>query len=85
MGYGCEEAWKVIDNTQLPPITDRLLDDGKSTITHERLSDEQHTAACIKEGLIRLAVRLEDAKDLIGDLERGWGEGIDWAQLIPQN
>jgi len=37
------------------------------------LSDEQRAAAGIKEGLIRLAVGLEDAEDLIGDLVRGLG------------
>jgi O-succinylhomoserine sulfhydrylase len=55
------------------------LGDAKSTITHPastthgRLSDEQRTVAGIKEGLIRLAVGLEDVDDLIRDLERGLG------------
>jgi O-succinylhomoserine sulfhydrylase len=75
---GREAAWKVIDNTRLFSITANL-GDAKSTITHPastthgRLTDEQRAAAGIKEGLIRLAVGLEDAEDLIRDLERGLG------------
>ncbi len=73
---GREAAWKVIDHTRLFSITANL-GDVKSTITHPastthgRLSDEQRAAAGIKEGLIRLAVGLEDVEDLIGDLGRG--------------
>ncbi|OYY74224.1 MAG: O-succinylhomoserine sulfhydrylase [Gammaproteobacteria bacterium 28-57-27] len=75
---GRTAAWQVIDNTRLFSITANL-GDAKSTITHPastthgRLSDEQRAAAGIKEGLIRLAVGLEDAEDLIRDLERGLG------------
>lgn len=73
---GREAAWKVIDQTRLFSITANL-GDVKSTITHPastthgRLTDEQRAAAGIKEGLIRLAVGLEDAEDLIRDLARG--------------
>ncbi|MEW5973295.1 MAG: O-succinylhomoserine sulfhydrylase [Pseudomonadota bacterium] len=73
---GREAAWKVIDHTRLFSITANL-GDAKSTITHPastthgRLTDEQRAAAGIKEGLIRLAVGLEDAEDLIRDLARG--------------
>jgi O-succinylhomoserine sulfhydrylase len=73
---GREAAWKVIDHTRLFSITANL-GDVKSTITHPastthgRLTDEQRAAAGIKEGLIRLAVGLEDAEDLIRDLARG--------------
>lgn len=75
---GREAAWKVIDHTRLFSITANL-GDVKSTITHPastthgRLSDEQRAAAGIKEGLIRLAVGLEDAEDLVKDLARGLG------------
>ncbi|MDM7323291.1 MAG: O-succinylhomoserine sulfhydrylase [Gammaproteobacteria bacterium] len=73
---GREAAWRVIDQTRLFSITANL-GDVKSTITHPastthgRLTDEQRAAAGIKEGLIRLAVGLEDAEDLIRDLARG--------------
>jgi O-succinylhomoserine sulfhydrylase len=75
---GREAAWKVIDNTRLFSITANL-GDAKSTITHPastthgRLSDDQRAAAGIKEGLIRLAIGLEDVDDLIRDLARGLG------------
>ncbi|MEF3193063.1 MAG: O-succinylhomoserine sulfhydrylase [Halothiobacillaceae bacterium] len=75
---GREAAWRVIDHTRLFSITANL-GDVKSTITHPastthgRLTDEQRAAAGIKEGLIRLAVGLEDAEDLIRDLTRGLG------------
>ena len=75
---GREAAWRVIDNTRLFSITANL-GDTKSTITHPastthgRLTDEQRAAAGIREGLIRLAVGLEDADDLIRDLARGLG------------
>ncbi|MGB9669807.1 MAG: O-succinylhomoserine sulfhydrylase [Halothiobacillaceae bacterium] len=73
---GRDAAWKVIDHARLFSITANL-GDVKSTITHPastthgRLTDEQRAAAGIKEGLIRLAVGLEDVNDLIRDLERG--------------
>lgn len=79
---GCEvkgardAAWSVIDATQIMSITGNL-GDVKTTITHPattthgRLSDEQKTAAGISEGLIRIAVGLEDINDLKRDLARG--------------
>lgn len=69
-------AWKVIDNTQFISITGNL-GDAKSTITHPattthgKLSDEAKKAAGISEGLIRLSVGLEDADDIISDIQRG--------------
>lgn len=75
---GREAAWRVIDNTRLFSITANL-GDAKSTITHPastthgRLTEEQRAAAGIREGLIRLAVGLEDTDDLIRDLARGLG------------
>jgi len=53
------------------------LGDAKTTITHPattthgRLSDEEKLAAGIGEGLIRIAVGLEDADDICADIERG--------------
>lgn len=75
---GRAAAWRVIDHTRLFSITANL-GDAKSTITHPastthgRLSDQQRAAAGIQEGLIRLAVGLEDTDDLIRDLARGLG------------
>ncbi len=73
---GKEAAWQVIDATQMISITANL-GDTKSTITHPgttthgRLSDEQRAMAGIAEGLIRIAVGLEDIDDLKADLQRG--------------
>ncbi|EPC03626.1 O-succinylhomoserine sulfhydrylase [Litchfieldella anticariensis FP35 = DSM 16096] len=73
---GREAAWSVIDATRIMSITGNL-GDVKTTITHPgttthgRLSEEQKAAAGIAEGLIRIAVGLEDLDDLKGDLARG--------------
>jgi O-succinylhomoserine sulfhydrylase len=73
---GREGAWSVIDATRLMSITGNL-GDVKTTITHPgttthgRLNDEQKAAAGIREGLIRVAVGLEDIDDLKADLARG--------------
>ncbi len=73
---GKKDAWQVIDATQMISITANL-GDVKSTITHPgttthgRLTDEQREAAGIADGLIRIAVGLEDIDDLKADLQRG--------------
>ncbi|MCK5777859.1 MAG: O-succinylhomoserine sulfhydrylase [Rhodospirillales bacterium] len=41
-----------------------------ATTTHQRLSDEEKTALGITDGLVRLSVGLEDAEDLIEDLDQ---------------
>ncbi len=71
-------AWRVIDQTQLCSITANL-GDTRTTITHPastthgRITPEARVAAGISEGLIRLAVGLEDAGDIHTDLLRGLG------------
>jgi len=73
---GKQAGWNLIDATQLVSITANL-GDTKTTITHpastthNRLSDEQLEQAGISEGLIRVAVGLEDIEDLKTDLLRG--------------
>jgi len=73
---GREAAWKVIDSTRMVSITANL-GDAKTTVTHPattthgRLSPEDKERAGITEGLIRIAVGLEDARDIRADLERG--------------
>ena len=73
---GREAAWRVIDGTKLVSITANF-GDTKSTIchpattTHGRLPPAEREAAGVVEGLLRLAVGLEDAGDLRADLERG--------------
>ena len=69
-------AFHAIDSTKLCSITANL-GDTKTSITHPastshgRLSEEQRLAAGITQGLIRLAVGLEDVRDLQADLARG--------------
>lgn len=73
---GKEAGWKLIDATRLISITANL-GDTKSTITHpattthNRLTPEQRQQAGIADGLIRIAVGLEDIDDLKTDLSRG--------------
>ncbi|MGV8842759.1 MAG: O-succinylhomoserine sulfhydrylase [Pseudomonas sp.] len=73
---GKEGAWRFIDATRLISITANL-GDSKTTITHPsstthgRLSPEDRAAAGIRDSLIRVAVGLEDVRDLQADLARG--------------
>lgn len=73
---GREAAWKIINNTQLISITANL-GDTRSTITHPattthgRVSAEDKEKAGVTEGLIRVAVGLEDVNDIIKDIARG--------------
>jgi O-succinylhomoserine sulfhydrylase len=69
-------AFHVIDRTQVCSITANL-GDTKTTITHPastshgRLTEEQRQAAGITQGLVRVAVGLDDVQDLKADLLRG--------------
>jgi O-succinylhomoserine sulfhydrylase len=73
---GREQAWKLIDGTQVLSLTANL-GDAKTTIvhpattTHGRLTDEQKAETGITENLIRIAVGLEDIDDIKADLLRG--------------
>jgi O-succinylhomoserine sulfhydrylase len=73
-----EAAWRAIDATRMLSITANF-GDVKSTVchpattTHGRLSAAERDAAGIVEGLVRLAVGLEDPADIRADLERGLG------------
>lgn len=69
-------AFQFINATRLMSLTANL-GDAKTTIvhpgttTHGRLSDEEKIQAGITDNLIRVAIGLEDVKDLIEDLQRG--------------
>ena len=71
-----KNAFHVIDQTQVCSITANL-GDTKTTITHPastshgRLSEEQRLAAGITQGLIRVAMGLDDVLDIQADLARG--------------
>lgn len=70
-------AWRFVDAVKIMSLTANL-GDTKTTIvhpattTHGRLTQEEKLAAGITDNLIRIAVGLEDVKDLIRDLERGF-------------
>lgn len=72
---GREAAWRVIDAVQLCSITGNL-GDARTTITHPattthgRMSAEDRQLAGVGEGLIRLAVGLEDVTDIQRDLDQ---------------
>lgn len=69
-------AWAVVDHTKICSITANL-GDTKTTITHPattshgRLSEAQRQAAGITQGMLRVAVGLDDVEDLKADLARG--------------
>jgi O-succinylhomoserine sulfhydrylase len=73
---GKDAAWRLIDATRLLSITANL-GDAKTTITHpattthSRVAPEVRAAAGIGDGLVRIAVGLENVEDIKADLERG--------------
>ena len=73
---GKDAAWRLIDATRLLSITANL-GDAKSTITHpattthSRITPEARAAAGIGDGLVRIAVGLENVEDIKADLLRG--------------
>lgn len=73
---GKNNAWKVIDMTQMISITANLGDvksmiTHPSTTTHGRLTEDERNKAGITDTLIRLGVGLENAGDITADLHRG--------------
>lgn len=78
MTGGKAAAWKVIDATRMLSITANL-GDAKTTITHPastthaRVAPEARLAAGITDGLVRVAVGLEDIADIKADLAAGLG------------
>jgi O-succinylhomoserine sulfhydrylase len=73
---GQTAAWRLIDATRLISITANL-GDAKTTITHPattthgRLTPAERALAGIGDGLVRIAVGLEDAADIQADLASG--------------
>ncbi|MEQ1558345.1 MAG: O-succinylhomoserine sulfhydrylase [Methyloglobulus sp.] len=72
---GKEQAWKLIDATEMISITANL-GDVKTTITHPattthgRLTPEVRKLAGITDGLVRVSVGLENIEDIKNDLAR---------------
>jgi O-succinylhomoserine sulfhydrylase len=73
---GRAAAWRVVDATRVLSITANL-GDAKTTITHPattthgRLTPQERETAGVREGLLRVAVGLEDLADIREDLARG--------------
>ena len=73
---GREAAWKIINNVKMLSITANLGDTRTTithpaTTTHGRVSEAEKAKAGVTEGLVRIAVGLEEADDIIADLARG--------------
>lgn len=71
-----EQAWKIIDNTEMLSITANLGDVKTSithpaTTTHSRVDPEDRLKAGITENLIRISVGLESIEDIKRDLQKG--------------
>ena len=73
---GRDAAWRFIDALRLFSITANF-GDAKSTVTHPastthlRVGEEMRRELGITDDLVRLSAGLEDADDLIEDLQRG--------------
>ena len=70
-----ETAKKIVDRTKIFSLVVNI-GDSKSIITHpastthQQLSEAEMEACGVKPGLIRLSIGLEDADDLIEDLDQ---------------
>jgi O-acetylhomoserine/O-acetylserine sulfhydrylase-like pyridoxal-dependent enzyme len=78
---GYEAGRRLLDRVQLCTLT-VSLGDTKTLITHpastthHSVPREYRLASGISDGLVRLAVGLEDVEDIMADLERAMGEGV---------
>jgi O-succinylhomoserine sulfhydrylase len=76
MTGGKEAAFRLANALEIVKISNNL-GDAKSlithpaTTTHQRLTPETRGRLGIGDGMLRLSAGLEDANDLIGDLECG--------------
>ncbi|MEL6517441.1 MAG: O-succinylhomoserine sulfhydrylase [Pseudomonadota bacterium] len=75
---GQAAAFRFLNALKIITISNNL-GDAKSiithpaTTTHQRLSDDQKDMLGITPGLVRLSVGIEDAGDLLADIERAFG------------
>ncbi len=73
---GRQQAWSVVDATQMVSITANLGDVKTSithpaSTTHSRVSVEEREMTGISENLLRVSVGLESLRDIQADLARG--------------
>ncbi len=78
MRGGKAAAWRLIDSTNFLSITANLGDTRTTithpaTTTHHRIGPEARHRAGIGDGLVRIAVGLENIEDIVADLESGLG------------
>jgi O-acetylhomoserine (thiol)-lyase len=76
---GFDAGVKVVENVELfshlANIGDvRSLIIHPASTTHKQLSDEQQTAAGAGPDVVRLSVGIEDADDIIADLEQAFAK-----------
>jgi O-succinylhomoserine sulfhydrylase len=75
---GQPAAFRFLNALEIITISNNLGDSRSiithpATTTHQRLPPEQKAALGITPGLVRLSVGLEDAEDLLGDLQHALG------------
>ncbi len=76
---GKDAAFRMLNALEIVSISNNLGDSKSlvthpSTTTHQRLSEAQRAELGIGNGLIRLSVGLEDADDLLSDLQQALAE-----------
>jgi cystathionine gamma-synthase len=77
---GLEGASRLIDAVKIPRIGPSFggcetLIEQPAVMSYYEMTSEQRAAVGIADGLVRMAVGIEDAEDLIADLERGLSAG----------
>jgi O-succinylhomoserine sulfhydrylase len=75
---GKEAAFRALDALRVVDISNNLGDTKSlvthpATTTHRRLTPQARADAGITDGVVRISVGLEDADDLLADLERALG------------
>ncbi len=75
---GMEEAYRMMEGLELVKCAVSLGDvssliEHPASMTHRSLPEEERERIGIGEGLMRMSVGVEDAEDIIGDLEKALG------------
>ena len=79
---GRDVAVKFMDNLRLAAIVTHVADARTSVLhpashTHRQLSEEQLIEAGVQPDLIRFSVGIEDAEDIIADIEQALGKAYN--------
>ncbi|MBA2345839.1 MAG: aminotransferase class V-fold PLP-dependent enzyme, partial [Rubrobacter sp.] len=77
---GTEAAYAAVQKTEIFSFAESLggvesLITHPATMTHAAIPREQREARGVTDGLLRLSVGIEDAEDLVADLEQAIGSG----------